>query len=571
MESVAFSNLTRTLHAVGARGLYLGFTSSSCAHCSEHEAEWQQYADASASSEQELPWIVRVDSDRSRKLVRRHEVQQLPTLVLAWSSHWINYAGPHTAAALTAFGAAQLSPVSVEVHSREELEELISEHSPPPKMAVGGTDVAASSAQSPPLLLVGFFTDPADEEADELEDFLRAATELRRLRTDVAVRAAHVTLTPELRGEFIGRRRWVQRAPSAVLLVGGHLAHGPPGTVRGGAYALDESGHQEGLSLSEWAVRMAVPELGELTHQSFAAYAATNLPMLIAFVDPAAANEQLELALRAVGARFRGRLCSVYSDGLAMRTRMLALGLDPDASLPQLAMNTKDGRQLPFPARRKPTEAALAAFAADFLGGRLRPPAKPVEPPASPRLPMEEEADTEGLSTRRVANGSAPVELSQDTFDRIALDVTRDVLLLLTAKEGCESCVQLTRYYSRVAERAPELGLQSLVVATFDVKRQVLPSALKAVDLHALPTILMLPARRKEPPFALYSGDARPKELLYFVQKHASFAFELPPNPHLTREQHEAWTEQVGQLPAEKAQRAFEKLQRETGLERDEL
>jgi hypothetical protein len=122
-----------------------------------------------------------------------------------------------------------------------------------------------------------------------------------------------------------------------------------------------------------------------------------------------------------------------------------------------------------------------------------------------------------------------------------------------------------------VAERAPELGLQSLVVATFDVKRQVLPSALKAVDLHALPTILMLPARRKEPPFALYSGDARPKELLYFVQKHASFAFELPPNPHLTREQHEAWKEQVGQLPAEKAQRAFEKLQRETGLERDEL
>ena len=117
----------------------------------------------------------------------------------------------------------------------------------------------------------------------------------------------------------------------------------------------------------------------------------------------------------------------------------------------------------------------------------------------------------------------------------------------------------------------------------------------------------MLPARSKEPPFALYHGQvhsgprpqpptttltpdhnphppkprharapthiqhARPKDIMYFAQQHATHAFELPPNPHLTREQHVMWKEQVGALPQEKVRAAYETLERETGLARDEL
>ena len=62
-----------------------------------------------------------------------------------------------------------------------------------------------------------------------------------------------------------------------------------------------------------------------------------------------------------------------------------------------------------------------------------------------------------------------------------------------------------------------------------------------------------------------------PQELLYFAQRHASFPFELPPNPHLTREQHAAWKEQVQELPAAKVEKAYQTLQEETGLQRDEL
>ena len=91
------------------------------------------------------------------------------------------------------------------------------------------------------------------------------------------------------------------------------------------------------------------------------------------------------------------------------------------------------------------------------------------------------------------------------------------------------------------------------------------------MQLHSLPLLLMLPARRKEPPFSLFHGRARTKEMLFFAQQHATHRFELPPNPHLTREQQDAWVEQVGAMAAEKREAAFDTLQQETGLSRAEL
>ena len=163
-------------------------------------------------------------------------------------------------------------------------------------------------------------------------------------------------------------------------------------------------------------------------------------------------------------------------------------------------------------------------------------------------------------------------ELSAQSFESVALDVTSDVLLLLHAAEGCEECTALAPLYQRVADRAAQLGLSRLVVARLDVKRhRPLPAALRAVPLHALPTILVLPATRKEPPHSLFHGVARPKELLYFAQAHATHRFALPPNPHLTREQHAAWKQQVAQLPKDKVEQAYAKLAHETGRAKDEL
>ena len=58
---------------------------------------------------------------------------------------------------------------------------------------------------------------------------------------------------------------------------------------------------------------------------------------------------------------------------------------------------------------------------------------------------------------------------------------------------------------------------------------------------------------------------------MYFLQRHATHAFSLPPNPHLSREQHAAWKVQVVDLPGDGADAAYQALERETGLPRDEL
>ena len=593
LPSITAANFTKSLSLAGGRGMYIGFSAKSCSWCTPHEEAWAHYLGNFSNTS--LPLLARVDGDRDESLLRKHEIDELPALVLAWSDRYTNYAGIHTRAALAAFGAAQLTPPAVELDGSETLFAIIEDQ----KRLLLENHLSNQPNAPAPLMLLGFFNDPDDEDAEDVIDFTHAAAELRQKRPDVAVRGVYIRMTPDLKEAFVRKRRWLERAPSAVLLVGGVPAHGPVGSSRGGAYRLDEA-DESGRTLFEWAAQQALPELGDLTPLTFAAYAATNLPMLIAFLDPAddithespihnvtdmeirlVRRKGLEKNLKAVGKRYHGKLSVVKCDGVAQKTRMLTVGLDPDGPLPQFAFNTKDGRQLPFPKGRKPTEKALAMFAADFLGERLPPKPKKEKksskaPSSSPPSPRKAMSSGGGSSSDGAgAAGTRVIDLLPSTFERIALDVTKDVLLLLHSKTGCDACDQMVIYYDKVATRVEELRLtHSLLVTRFDVKEHVndLPTHLRTgIQLHELPIILMLPAKKKEPPFKLYDGQVKPKELLYFAKQYSSIPFELPPNPHLTREQHEAWKVQVKELPKEKVDAAYERLQKETGLSKDEL
>ena len=521
--------------ALKSAPLWLGFSAAHCTYCAVHEPQYSLYASTHAPH---LPRLARVDAASERLLQERYEVNELPALVLAWSStKFTPYAGAHTAAAMAAFADAQLAPASVAVADAAALTQLL-----------------PSAPED--VLLVGFFND-LDDETEELDDFREAAAALRRQRPDAVVRGAHATLTRALSDAYGPRgKRWIGAAPCAVVLTGADLA------PRAAPYRLDEAA-EGGLSLGEWAARAALPDAGELTAANFGAYAATGLPMLLAFVRPSADNRALVGALRGVAARFRGKLLTAHCDGDAHRDRMLALGLR-GGELPQLAFNTKDGRQLPFPAGRTPDEPSLSRFAADFLGERLQ---------TAPELPPRRGPPKQPENyVPRASDAGAVVEVGAANFSAVALEVGLDVLLHLYSEENCDACVALVPYYARVAGRLRELGVDSVAVARMDVGVHPMPQLLSSAHRHPLPTVLMLPARRKEPPFAFYDGRAHAKHLLLFAQKHASRPFALPPNPHLTRDEHEAWKQQVADnLPPEKAEAAYEALQRETGLGRGEL
>ena len=218
--TVTSKNLTAALKRAGKRGLFIGFTASTCTYCSVHEAEWNAYADAQSGT-LTLPQMVRVDADRDRSLLHRHEVEEIPAVVLAWRNRWIPYAGIHSRAAMTAFGAAQLSAPAQHLSNESELHKLLESQR---------AEAEAVGAGAAPVLLIAFISNPDD---DEVEEFVQAAEQLRRLRTDVPVRAAYVQATRALTTTYARELRWFDRAPSAILLVGGD--------ARPGCFHLDEA------------------------------------------------------------------------------------------------------------------------------------------------------------------------------------------------------------------------------------------------------------------------------------------------------------------------------------------
>ena len=121
---------------------------------------------------------------------------------------------------------------------------------------------------------------------------------------------------------------------------------------------------------------------------------------------------------------------------------MLSLGLHSDI-LPQVALNTKDGRQLPFSIGLPLTEAGLSKFAADFLGERLPPPAT--------LLHMSEEGGEGGDAGAEggTVSTSDVVELSAQSFERVAMDSRKDVLVQLYREDGCEPCAHMIVYYNK--------------------------------------------------------------------------------------------------------------------------
>ena len=120
--NVTLKNLSRALHAASTGSLFLGYSSSSCAYCAVHEPAYAAYDALARSHAKALPLLARVDADRERALASRHEVTELPALVLASSDRWTPYTGPHTRRAMAAFAATQLAPPSLAVRSEAALQ-----------------------------------------------------------------------------------------------------------------------------------------------------------------------------------------------------------------------------------------------------------------------------------------------------------------------------------------------------------------------------------------------------------------------------------------------------------------
>ena len=123
--NVTLKNLSRALRAASTGSLFLGYSSGHCSYCAVHEPSYAAYDSLARSHSKALPLLARVDADHERVLASRHEVTDLPAVVLVFRNRWTPYTGPHTHRAMAAFAATQLAPPSRAVRSEAALQALL--------------------------------------------------------------------------------------------------------------------------------------------------------------------------------------------------------------------------------------------------------------------------------------------------------------------------------------------------------------------------------------------------------------------------------------------------------------
>ena len=419
------------------------------------------------------------------------------------------------------------------------------------------------------ILLVGLYSDVVKDE-EEVDEYCQGAADLRRARTDRAVRAVYLPLTRELRATY---RQWLNYLPCALLFVDGSR-------VPTGSFSIAES---HGSSLKEWALTASLPTVGQLTEYNFASFAATQLPMLLVFCKHTKKRKKkrsvddygfLNRMLERIAERFRGRLVVLRADASQHAARMLALGLK-DSVLPAFAFNSNDGRRAVLdgilPMVENAAQVTLVRFVQDFFAGRLAEPASDSMPPSQALPPGPPPGfPPRAHSPHKKGNGTV-FELDAQNFEHAAMGPATDVLLQLYSSHACARCKTFEPHYGKVALRFAELGYETICVARLDVSRFALPPSLGFINLDSLPIVLLLPARNKKPPWQIFTGKAAAYELMYFVARHANSKIALPPNPHLNRDEHQQWKVQIARLPSQRREIALARVQRDSGLSKEEL
>jgi thiol-disulfide isomerase/thioredoxin len=299
--NVTADSLKAALKAAPLGALLLGFSSPDCAFCRASESQYVAYAalvDAPVK-------LARVNAEREKGLAARYDATTLPALVLVrerGSVHQL-YKGEHNARAIAAYVASRVGP-PVRALAR----------------GLGAVDEALAVARGEhTVLLIGFFAAGDDSEDDE-SDLEELALNLRASRPDAAVLAAKAVLSAAELGMLVKERKWITRAPSVAVWLG-------PDAAPRAATPLDEA-PAGGLSLAQWSARASLPRAGWLTEDNFGLYAATELPMLILFVDPAAPDlAAYHAALLASAHALESRAAFVLCDGIRFKFKKILLGL----------------------------------------------------------------------------------------------------------------------------------------------------------------------------------------------------------------------------------------------------
>jgi hypothetical protein len=176
-----------------------------------------------------------------------------------------------------------------------------------------------------------------------------------------------------------------------------------------------------------------------------------------------------------------------WSNDAETVTKKITLGIPAHIS-PALAINTwfGDKNQYVFPSTQELNARNIQNWVRSYLSGQLKP--------------------------KVVVNSAPQIDwgfvqvLTLSKFD-VVYDTAVDAVVLFFSHMQHQETEIIALQFKRAAERLRSLGVNTMPLYAFDVETN--PSLPSSVEFHRLPSICIIPANKKAPPFTYYNGKGR--------------------------------------------------------------
>ncbi len=454
-ESQAF------LGASKGRGFVIAaFTAASCSHCNKSNIIYREFSQLLGQSNitKVKFYVVDMDSEHCADISKDFSLMSLPAVVLLQKGpKHQHYSGPT--------GASDLLAYSFKIsHSSYS--------------SFSSMPALLDFAVAHDVVVAGFFRGSGDKE--EIADF-KSASKFMQFRHNVhfamVSSPASVSNAVDL--------NLIKGSPSACIF--NNL--GVPLQSRSWQKAKTSCTSLSDLDapLSSWIGPSALRLVDEITSENSLFYEEAKLPMVLMFFNASKDNTALLLEFERAADNMRGLASFAWSNDADSVARKVSLGVAADVS-PALAINTwiGDKNQYVFPSSQPLNARNIQNWARSYLSGQLKP--------------------------KVVPNTSPPIDwgfvqsLTFSKFD-VVFDAAVDAVVLFFSHMQRQETDIITLQFKRAAERLRTLGVKTMILYAYDVETN--PSLPSSVEFHKLPSICIIPARKKEPPFTYYNGKGK--------------------------------------------------------------
>lgn len=309
--------------------------------------------------------------------------------------------------------------------------------------------------------------------------------------------------------------------------------------VTGASKTLDQATKSPEIDPLFWILINSLKPVEELTTQTLAIYHRLGLPMLLLFVNPKTVqNDAVMEDAEKVAENAREKVVIAWVDGTneIYKEKRKTLGLMGD-TLPAAAFNLKDDRILPFDESLPLTYDRLNLFVLDFINNRLTP--KPS--PNSKRHSYEFDTILAQVPALTFAE-----------FPEKAATEGEDVCILFYSsneknKDIVEKSKLVAQTFAQLYKRLSDLAGNTIKLYRFDLATEASP---RGVSIEYTPSVFLLPAYQKSPPFAQYVGDNHYLKMMFFIASAAERPIHIPKLKEMIGDESELYESVKAGLPS---------------------